>query len=57
MCVALQKEDVDMRTKIKNTLLIISLAVSQQTLNTEGKRRKATITDKKREAAVLVELC
>lgn len=40
----------------KSTLLIISPTVSHQTLNTEGKRKKATITDKKRETAVLAEL-
>lgn len=56
-CVGVQKEDMDVGTKRKNTLLIISPTVSQQTLNTEAKRKKATITDKKREAAVLAELC
>lgn len=47
-CVAVKKEDMDTGTKRKNTLLIISPTVSQQTLNTEAKRKKATITDRKK---------
>lgn len=54
---AVQNEDMDVGTKKNNTLIIISLTVSQQTLNSEAKNTKASITDKKKEAAVLAELC
>lgn len=51
MCGALQKEDIEVGAKKKNTFLIISLTVSQQTLNTEAKRKKAAITDKKKRSS------
>ena len=45
---AVQKEDMNVGTKRKNTLLIISPTLSQQTLNAEAKRKKLAITDKRK---------
>ena len=57
MCVSVKKEDMDVGTKRTYTSLIISLAVSQQTLNTEARRKKGEYNRQEEEKQQFWQSC